>query len=229
MVYSGPFHNYKCAILILTANHVHRNCAASSSNGEIPVFIYHANGKEEVKATLVAWDELNDLALLMIASERPAPDPVAYFLPPTFLARLEPGAPVYAYGCPLGNDPVHSSGAISSTTQIEQITQPNSTMVPVPFYMITALTYFGNSGGGIWHFVEVGPQGLPVGFLLGPFSKIYTHSVRNPTPITHMGLVPDPLTTNLFLPNAGFVINPSTFKLEYSSIPTPVLAEICDH
>lgn len=225
LVYSGPFQNYACATLILTANHVHRDCAANSINGEIPVFIYHENGKEEFKATLVAKDPLNDLALLMINSERPAPDPVAYFLPPTFLARLEPGAPVYAYGCPLGNDPVHSSGAISSTTQIEQIKQANSTMVPVPFYMITAPTYFGNSGGGIWHFVEVGPQALPVGFLLGPLSKIYTHGARNPNPITHMGLVPDPLTTNLFLSNAGFVINPTTFKLECPNIPLPIVAE----
>ena len=46
--------------------------------------------------------------------------------------------------------------------------------------MISAPTYYGNSGGGI--FLADGRR------LLGVFSKIYTHGRGNPVVVPHMGL-----------------------------------------
>ena len=46
--------------------------------------------------------------------------------------------------------------------------------------MISAPTYIGNSGGGIFH--------ASTDELIGIFSKIYTHGTLRPTVIPHMGL-----------------------------------------
>ena len=47
--------------------------------------------------------------------------------------------------------------------------------------MISAPTYIGNSGGGIF--------GADDRCLLGLFSKIYTHGALRPVIVPHMGLV----------------------------------------
>ena len=47
--------------------------------------------------------------------------------------------------------------------------------------MISAPTYIGNSGGGIYSSASHE--------LLGVFTKIYTHGAIRPTVIPHMGLV----------------------------------------
>jgi len=79
--------------------------------------------------------------------------------------------PVCAVGCPLGNDPVPSHGQVSSLTN--ELNGSN-------YWMITAPTYFGNSGGGVYHATSRK--------LIGVFSKIYTHGKGNPVVIPHMGL-----------------------------------------
>ena len=79
---------------------------------------------------------------------------------------------IYAVGCPLGNDPIPTSGEIADT---------NHRVDGNTYWMISAPTYIGNSGGGIYD--------AKSGALLGIFSKIYTHGNLRPTVVPHMGLV----------------------------------------
>ena len=72
---------------------------------------------------------------------------------------------------PLGNDPVPSQGEVSSLKN--ELNGAN-------YWMITAPTYFGNSGGGVYR--------ADTHQLIGVFSKIYTHGKGSPVVIPHMGL-----------------------------------------
>jgi hypothetical protein len=83
---------------------------------------------------------------------------------------------VYAVGCPLGNDPIPTFGEIADVRHVVD---------GETYWMISAPTYIGNSGGGIFD-----AQNHE---LLGIFSKIYTHGALRPTVVPHMGLV-TPLT-----------------------------------
>ena len=65
---------------------------------------------------------------------------------------------VYAVGCPLGNDPIPTHGKLSDTSHMVDGTK---------HWMVSAPTYIGNSGGGIFHAESEE--------LVGIFSKLYTH------------------------------------------------------
>ena len=79
---------------------------------------------------------------------------------------------LYAVGCPLGNDPIPTFGEIAD---VRHVVDGES------YWMISAPTYIGNSGGGIFDAENHR--------LLGVFSKIYTHGALRPTVVPHMGLV----------------------------------------
>jgi hypothetical protein len=78
---------------------------------------------------------------------------------------------IYAVGCPLGNDPIPTRGEVSDLRHVLDETN---------YWMISAPTYIGNSGGGIFDGQERR--------LMALFSKIYTHGTIRPTIIPHMGL-----------------------------------------
>jgi hypothetical protein len=61
--------------------------------------------------------------------------------------------------------------------------------------MISAPTYIGNSGGGIFD--------AQTHELLGIFSKIYTHGNLRPTVVPHMGLVTPLITVYDWLERTG--------------------------
>jgi hypothetical protein len=79
---------------------------------------------------------------------------------------------VYAVGCPLGNDPIPTAGEVAATSHFVD---------GGTYWMISAPTYIGNSGGGIFD--------AESHELLGIFSKIYTHGSVRATIVPHMGLV----------------------------------------
>ena len=79
--------------------------------------------------------------------------------------------PVYAVGCPLGNQPLPALGEISS--QYEPVGEEI-------YWMVNAPTYFGNSGGGIFRAKD--------SQLIGISSMIYTYGKRSPMVVPHMGL-----------------------------------------
>ncbi len=95
--------------------------------------------------------------------------------------------PVYAVGCPLGNQPLPTLGQISSQYK------------PVGgeiYWMVNAPTYFGNSGGGIFRAKD--------SQLIGISSMIYTYGKRSPMVVPHMGLFVPFQTVRSWLRREGF-------------------------
>lgn len=160
--------------LLVTSWHVVRDIRADSLEEDppIPVAIYAPDGQvRHETAQLVLHDVALDAALLRLNSERRVP--CGARLP----ARAELDAlrvfrAVYAVGCPLGNDPIPTRGELAD---LEHEVDGSS------YWMISAPTYIGNSGGGIFD--------AETRTLLGIFSKIYTHGALRPTVVPHMGLV----------------------------------------
>jgi len=172
-VESGPtVQTYRT--LVMTAWHVVRDIRADAGNDDtpIPVYIYAPDGtRERHTATLLIHNVALDVALLDLNTDRRQ----------TYGARLAARArvqtpkvfqPIYAAGCPLGNDPIPTRGQIAASKH--QVDGSD-------YWMISAPTYIGNSGGGVYD--EATHR------LLGIFSKIYTHGNLRPTVIPHMGLM----------------------------------------
>jgi len=174
-------------IFALTAYHVIRNILNEGSDAsDLRVVLYSEAGATEAAASLLAHDEGNDIALLRIVSDRPAPA-LAHMLPEERVAGLRVFTPVYTVGCPLGNDPIPTFGEIASTRSVVQGQE---------YWMINAPAYFGNSGGGI--FLATTRE------LSGLYSKIYTHGRGRPTVISHMGLVTPLSQVREFLTRSGY-------------------------
>jgi S1-C subfamily serine protease len=165
---SGKVESY-----VLTSYHVVRNILADTPkahNDGFAVTIYLANDKAEVKGKMIASMPKIDAALVQLQTDRRFPN-VASVLPRSECDSIKVWDPVCAVGCPLGNDPVPSEGEVSSLKN--ELNGAN-------YWMINAPTYFGNSGGGVYH------NGTRQ--LIGVFSKIYTHGKGTPVVIPHMGL-----------------------------------------
>ncbi|MFT7670238.1 MAG: hypothetical protein ACI8X5_002946 [Planctomycetota bacterium] len=159
---------------LLTAWHVVRDILDSpgDSDEQIPLFIYEPNGdRNQEFAKLVDHDVRLDTALLVMTTDVPFEHGVR--LPAReFLYSRRVFDPIYAVGCPLGNDPIPTYGEIADT---------HHKVDGEGYWMISAPTYIGNSGGGIFD--------AETHELLGIFSKIYTHGSLRPTVVPHMGLV----------------------------------------
>lgn len=157
---------------ILTSYHVVRNIFTDSPRTlkeGIAVNIYGLQATEDL-ADMVSYDQKIDAALLRLRSDT-IYQRIAKVLPRGLAKRVEVWDRIFAIGCPLGNDPVPSGGTISSKTNILNGTN---------YWMINAPTYYGNSGGGVFLAEST--------YLVGIFSKIYTHGRGNPVVVPHMGL-----------------------------------------
>jgi S1-C subfamily serine protease len=160
--------------LLITAWHVVRDIIAESgeSRPPIPVAIHHSDGTiRRETATLLQNDVGLDVALLVLDT----PLPVAHGAVLANRDRLKSVRTferIYAVGCPLGNDPIPTPG---------EIAHPRHRVDGSTYWMISAPTYIGNSGGPIFD--------AETFELLGIFSKIYTHGSLRPTVVPHMGLV----------------------------------------
>ena len=160
--------------LLITSWHVVRDILADagSNSAPVPVSVFDLNGDvRSLTASLLCREVKMDAALLRLNTRK----------------RLNHGATLatredldsrrvfhnlYAVGCPLGNDPIPTRGEIVDLTHVVDGTS---------YWMISAPTYIGNSGGGIYD--------AQSGRLMGLFSKIYTHGNVRPTVVPHMGLV----------------------------------------
>jgi S1-C subfamily serine protease len=159
---------------LLTSWHVVRDIYSPPDrlDAPIPIRIYLEDGSTKTEnAVLRAYDVDLDLALLQLeVTERV---PYGARLPSRArLSGVKVFDAVYAVGCPLGNDPIPTAGEIAST---------NHHVDGSSYWMISAPTYIGNSGGGIFD--------ARSHELLGIFSKIYTHGSLRSTIVPHMGLV----------------------------------------
>jgi hypothetical protein len=102
------------------------------SQGEDPTFV------EVFSGLLVLCDRARDVALLKLNTSRKFED-VADLTPRDELNRVDIFARAYAVGCPLGNRPLPTIGEVSSKSKI---------VADQVFWMLSAPTFFGNSGGG---------------------------------------------------------------------------------
>jgi len=157
---------------VLTAWHVVRDIRLGlGEDALIPVMVYSEDGSvREEEARLLCRDASMDVALLEITSTN-ARLPEVRLASRERLREVEVFEPIYAVGCPLGNDPIPTHGQLSDSRHDVDGTN---------HWMISAPTYIGNSGGGIFH--------ADTDELIGIFSKIYTHGTLRPTVIPHMGL-----------------------------------------
>ena len=189
----------------ITAYHVARNILADDpsirKNG-FTLTQYTSKGKSDFKCDMVAFNPKRDIALVKIRSKVPFSNSAKL---PTRkeLKQIDIWNPVWAVGCPLGNDPIPTGGFISSLKNDVRGTS---------YWMVNAPTYYGNSGGGIFEAENKK--------LIGVFSKIYTHGSTRPVVIPHMGLVVPMHKVYDFLDKNGY-------KYLYDpSAPRPLLKDI---
>lgn len=159
---------------VVTAWHVIRDLQVGPEDitFTVPVTIYgmdhHASPES---ATVIKYDTGVDIALLKLNTKRQI-DCGAKLASRSRLNHVRTFDRIYAVGCPLGNEPIPTFGEIADT---QHVVDGSS------YWMISAPTYIGNSGGGIFD--------AQTHELLGIFDKIYTHGTLRPTVIPHMGLV----------------------------------------
>lgn len=158
---------------LITAWHVVRDIQASAESlaAPVPVTIYTPDKSVTAEtATLLEHDAEIDAALLVLRTTR-AIECGAKLASRERLASARIFDRIYAVGCPLGNDPIPTYGEVADTHHVVDGQR---------YWMISAPTYIGNSGGGIFD--------ARTHELLGIFSKIYTHGSVRPTVVPHMGL-----------------------------------------
>ncbi|MEZ6018811.1 MAG: trypsin-like peptidase domain-containing protein [Planctomycetota bacterium] len=160
---------------VLTARHVVRDILADKLDPEdktVPVTIYPRAARPSSAPHISSpTTRPLDAALLLLDDDKPVANG-ATLASRSYLASRHIFHSIYAVGCPLGNDPIPTRGEISDLDHFID----GST-----YWMISAPTYIGNSGGGIYDGEK--------NHLMGLFSKIYTHGNLRPTIVPHMGLV----------------------------------------
>lgn len=159
---------------VLTAWHVVRDIEKDPEHPTtpVPVTIYGEDRQlVSETATVLRFDAGLDVALLQLDCKRRI-DCGARVASRERLRGARIFDQVYAVGCPLGNDPIPTFGEIADTRHVVDGSR---------YWMISAPTYIGNSGGGIFD--------ARTHELMGIFSKIYTHGTLRPTVVPHMGLV----------------------------------------
>ena len=158
---------------LLTSWHVVRDIYGTIERVDtpVPVRMYEPSGRyRDETAHMVAYDVGLDIALLEMDLDVAVPHG-ARLATREELELVRTFEPVFAVGCPLGNDPIPTSGEIASTAH---------DVDGLNYWMVSAPTYIGNSGGGIF---RAGDHRL-----VGIFSKIYTHGSARTTIVPHMGL-----------------------------------------
>jgi len=173
MLESRPLGSGGYITYVMTAWHVVRDIYGSidKTSMPVPVKMYEPDGSTKTEfATMVVYDVTLDVALLALDTKAPMPRG-AKLASAEHLRDIHVFDAVYAVGCPLGNDPIPTVGEIAST---------NHVVDGCTYWMLSAPTYIGNSGGGIYDARN--------DELIGIFSKIYTHGAAHSTIVPHMGL-----------------------------------------
>jgi len=174
---------------VLTSWHVIRELQRSPDDLDfaVPLTIFGTDRRVSPETARVArMDSTLDVALLLLDTTR-AIESVARLPSRERLERVRIFDRIYAVGCPLGNDPIPTYGEVADTGHVVDGS---------PYWMISAPTYIGNSGGGIFD--------ARTHELLAVFSKIYTHGTIRPTVIPHMGLATPMTEVYAWLAREGF-------------------------
>jgi len=177
------------ATYVLTAWHVIRDLFAEPGGvpPEIPVTVYSPGKRVSAQtAFLVEHDADLDVALLRMRSTGKM-DVGARLAPRERLDTVRVFERIYAVGCPLGNDPIPTYGEIADVDHL---------IDGQHYWMVSAPTYIGNSGGGIFD--------AETHELLALFTKIYTHGTVRPMVVPHMGLAIPLSSVYEWLERVGF-------------------------
>jgi len=162
------------ATFILTAYHVVLEVMGDRSDSGVVEQIYVLAADQDAEllheGKLVLFDRDRDLALLRLNAKRRF-DQVAQLMPMEELDAVDIFARAYAVGCPLGNRPLPTIGQISSKSKV---------VSDQTLWMLSAPTFFGNSGGGVYLAENC--------CLIGVSSMIYTYGRTHPAVVPHMGL-----------------------------------------
>jgi len=136
----------------------------------------HVIGSFAVEADIVAYDPLQDWALLELRDKENAALNVAVLFPKDKIeTEIHVGDEVYAVGASLGHAPIMTFG---------HITFMDDEIDNFKYFMSTAQIIFGNSGGSVFRYSSDRSRyefiGIPsrISIAGGGFSE---------TPITHMG------------------------------------------
>lgn len=162
---------------VVTAYHVIQKAVArkdmAGARDPVEVRVYGLSGaaEEVLEADLVAFDERKDIALLKLRSRRRFEN-VARLAPREALRTVSVFAPVYAVGCPLGHDPLPTPGEISTL---------HKEVNGEKFWMMSAPTIFGNSGGGVFH--------RETHQMVGIAAMVCTYDGFVSTPVPHLGIL----------------------------------------
>lgn len=194
--------------LILTAYHVVLEVMGDRAErglvDEVHVVKDADSGSTEVfSAKLVLFDRARDISLLRLNATAKF-EQVVEFLPAKDLKAVDIFTRAYAVGCPLGNRPLPTLGEISSKSKL---------VADQVFWMLSAPTFFGNSGGGVYLADSCR--------LIGVSSMIYTYGKANPTVVPHMGLFVPIETIYRWLDGEGY-----SFIHERKQIPREILWKI---
>jgi len=190
--------------LVLTAYHVVIEVMGDKADrgivDEVHLLEDDSGAMEVIPAKLVLFDRAKDVALLRLNSTRKFEN-VIEFTPASELEHVDVFSRAYAVGCPLGNRPLPTLGEISSKNKVvgEQV-----------FWMLSAPTFFGNSGGGVYL--------ADTYRLVGISSMIYTYGKMNPTVVPHMGLFVPLETIYRWLDGEGY-----SFVHERKPVPRVML------
>jgi S1-C subfamily serine protease len=172
LLYSRDTHSY-----VVTACHVIQKLLAAGADEETrapaEVTIYDERGAstDSVEGDLVAWDERKDLALLRLRTVHEL-RLVARLASRETLRSIRVFTPIYAVGCPLGHDPLPTLGEVATL---------NKELNGERFWMMSAPTIFGNSGGGVFH--------RETRELVGVSVMVCTYDGAVSTPVPHLGIM----------------------------------------
>ncbi len=162
---------------VVTAFHVIRKAVVRTGGAEtrepVEVRMYDEAGAplETLPGELTAYDDKKDLALIRVRADRTFPN-VARLAARETLRGVRVFTPVYAVGCPLGHDPLPTIGEVAAL---------HKDVSGERFWMMSAPTTFGNSGGGIFH--------RETRELIGVSVMVCTYDGPVSTPVPHLGIM----------------------------------------
>lgn len=121
------------------------------------------------RGVIKAYDKLRDIALIKVKSTKKFPYVAELFPKGKEEERLRSFMPVYVVGCGLGHSPFQTSGELAGfSDEIDNY----------PYWLTTAPTIFGNSGGALYLMDTAEFIGMP--------SRIAVTGLFGSSPITHM-------------------------------------------
>ena len=177
IVYSRPNATGAYETYVLSAFHVVSEVVKKDGDSETrdPVDVRAQEAGDaavvEVQADVVSYQEDLDLVLLKLRSDRRFAH-ITRLAPREKLKAMGRFTPIYTVGCPLGHDPMPSKG---------EITNLSKDVNGRRFWIVSAPTIFGNSGGGVFL--------ADTRELVGVCSMVCVYHNLIPVPVSHMGVM----------------------------------------